>query len=407
MPLNILYSFPHRIGVTGIGNTAWHQVAGLVERGANVTLCCGSCERPIPGLHRLVQTMRLGALKLPYKLFGHERAYRFHDRAVARLMRRMSADLDIVHCWPLGSLETLQSCHELGVTSILERPNTHTGFAYEVVAKEHEKLGLAIANGYTHAYSKQRLAREEAEYALADKLACPSDFVAKTFLDRGFPPARISRHQYGYTRQRFHIEETPLRRSALMMLFVGRCEPRKGLHYALQAWHASGAAKTGKFIICGDYLSGYRDVIRPLLDHPSIEERGFVSDVEMLMQQADVFVLPSVEEGSALVTYEARACGCVLLVSEAAGAVGVDGVELLLHRPGNVEQLTAQLRMLSLDRPRLQQLRQQSLLANATLTWAHASELLLKRYLEAIGQRSDDLLPACESPPAKLCGKLA
>lgn len=407
MPLNILYSFPHRIGVTGIGNTAWHQVKGLVDLGANVTLACGSCEKPIPGLHRMIQTMRLGAFKLPYKLFGHERAYRFHDRATARLVRRMSAEIDLVHCWPLGSLETLQACHERGVTSMLERPNTHTGFAYEVVAKEHEKLGLAVMNGYTHAYSSRRLAREEAEYALADKLACPSDFVAHTFLERGFPLSRISRHQYGYHGERFHIENAQQRRSGLVMLFVGRCEPRKGLHYALQAWHASGAAETGKFIICGDYVAGYRDVIRPMLDHPSVEERGFVRDVEMLMQQADVFVLPSIEEGSALVTYEARACGCVLLVSDAAGAVGADGVELLLHQPGNVQQLTDQIRMLNLDKARLQQIRRQSLLANATLTWAHASGMLLERYQEAIDQRSSKAVPVCQELPVKLCSKLA
>ncbi len=38
------------------------------------------------------------------------------------------------------------------------------------------------------------------------------------------------------------------------------------------------------------------------------------------MRECDVLVLPSLEEGSALVTYEARACGCVLAVSDRAGA---------------------------------------------------------------------------------------
>ena len=37
--------------------------------------------------------------------------------------------------------------------------------------------------------------------------------------------------------------------------------------------------------------------------------------------QYSVLVLPSIEEDSALVTYVARASGCVLLVSDAAGAM--------------------------------------------------------------------------------------
>jgi glycosyltransferase involved in cell wall biosynthesis len=44
-------------------------------------------------------------------------------------------------------------------------------------------------------------------------------------------------------------------------------------------------------------------------------------------QQADVFVLPSLAEGSAEVTYEALAAGVPLVVTAAAGSVARDGIE--------------------------------------------------------------------------------
>ena len=44
----------------------------------------------------------------------------------------------------------------------------------------------------------------------------------------------------------------------LRAVFVGRCEPRKGLHYALEAWIESGAAERGTFTICGNFYPGYR-----------------------------------------------------------------------------------------------------------------------------------------------------
>jgi hypothetical protein len=48
---------------------------------------------------------------------------------------------------------------------------------------------------------------------------------------------------------------------------------------------------------------------------------GYLADVSGEMRNPDVLVLPSIEEDSALVTYDARASGCVLLVSDAAGAM--------------------------------------------------------------------------------------
>ena len=48
---------------------------------------------------------------------------------------------------------------------------------------------------------------------------------------------------------------------------------------------------------------------------------GYLADVSGEMRNTDVLVLPSIEEDSALVTYVARASGCVLLVSDAAGAM--------------------------------------------------------------------------------------
>lgn len=42
---------------------------------------------------------------------------------------------------------------------------------------------------------------------------------------------------------------------------------------------------------------------------------------------ADVFVLPSLAEGSAEVTYEALACGVPVITTKAAGSVVRDGIE--------------------------------------------------------------------------------
>ena len=46
--MRVLYSFPTRLGTSGIGTTAWQQIAGLAEHGVDVTVVCATCERPLP-----------------------------------------------------------------------------------------------------------------------------------------------------------------------------------------------------------------------------------------------------------------------------------------------------------------------------------------------------------------------
>jgi glycosyltransferase involved in cell wall biosynthesis len=387
--LHVLYSFSQRFGLPGIGTTAWHQVDELVKLGIQVTLFCGSCEREVPGIHRVVETMRFAGIPLPYRLIGNERAFRFHDGQVARDLRRWSGQqgtqYDVIHCWPLGSLATLYEAKSSGIATVLERPNAHTAFAHEVVAREHEKLGVPLTGGNPNAPSAERLQIEEAEYQSAAVLACPSDFVAGTFLARGMDPAKIGRHQYGYDPAKF--SPGPVERKAdhpFTMLFVGRCEPRKGLHYALEAWHRAGAAAHGRFVICGAYVPGYREVLAQRLDGASVEERGYLADVSGEMRNADVLVLPSIEEGSALVTYEARASGCVLLVSEAAGAKLQDGRHGFVHRVGDVGQLAAHVQALISDRALLKRMRSASIADVDGLSWSAAAESQCAVYEQAI-----------------------
>src|SRR5208283_2319371 len=138
--------------------------------------------------------------------------------------------------------------------------------------------------------------------------------------------------------------------------FVGVCAVRKGVHYALDAWLKSPASKDGTFLIAGEFLPEYREKLASMLAHPSVLALGHRNDVPELMRKSDILVLPSIEEGSALVTSEARGSGCVLLVSEAAGAICRHKENALVHSVGDVVALTQHFTMLHEDRALLQRL---------------------------------------------------
>ncbi len=383
--IHVLYSFPLRLGLYGVGVTAWYQVAGLAEQGVEVHLFAGSVEKPVPGVHSPRETLVPCGLRLPIRLLGTARATALHDRITSKAIRRIhkKSRIDVVHCWPQGAQKTFRVARDLGIKTFLERPNTHTGYACEVVEKEYRKLGIEMGKSHSHSYNAKRLRSEEDEYKLADLLLCPSEFVAKTFMDMGYDKEKIALHQYGYDPSRFGFSPDDLARDGkqpFSVAFLGRCEPRKGLHYALRAWLGSKACDKGKFYICGEFVPNYRELLADILAHPSVHEVGYIDDVTTVLRKCHALILPSVEEGSALVTYEARACGCVLLVSEATGARCVHMKEGLVHKVGDVVSLQKHIDLLASDSGLFLKLRNNSLAASSELTWDKAIEKLANIY---------------------------
>lgn len=386
--MRVLYSFPLRLGADRICYTAWQQVNGLASANAEVLVFPASLGRPVPPSVTVQPTLARGGIRLPYRIVGTSRAVVLHDRIVARRLEKLAGQIDVIHTWPTGALETLKTAKRLGIPTLMERPNTHTRFAMETVQQECDRLGVALPPDHEHAYNAQKLKREEDEYALAYRLLCPSDFVLKTFLEKGFSEEKLARHFYGFDRERYHTCNSPREsKPGLKILFVGVCAVRKGVHYALEAWLRSPASQHGEFLIAGEFLSAYAEKLAPMLSHPSIRVLGHRNDVDELMRQSDILILPSIEEGSALVTAEARACGCVLLVSDASGANCTHLENALVHHAGDVETIAQHLTTLHRDRQLLKQLRSASLRTIGKLTWEAAGRRLLQIYTEALSAR--------------------
>ena len=385
--VRVLYSFPHTLGKPGIGTTALNQIRGLVEHGVIVDVVCTSAGRDIAGVRRVVETLVIGGQRIPHRAFGVRRAYGYHDARVAGLLARLEREVDLVHTWPAACLKTAASARRLGVPSFREVPSAHTETAYEDAAREANALGIELPKGHHHRHNAKQLERELAEFEAIDFLLVPSAYAERTFLERGFAREKLLRHRYGYDPKHFASTNgaAPANgRLGLTAVFVGRGEPNKGLHHALRAWIDSGAGDRGRFMLCGELLPSYRERIASLLEHPSVKELGFVRDVALVMRESDVLVLPSVTEGSALVTYEAQAAGCALVVSSAAGASCRHLEQGLVHEAGDTQTLTEHLHRLDQDQRLLSRLRAQALANSRTLTWSAAGERLAEAYGEGL-----------------------
>jgi glycosyltransferase involved in cell wall biosynthesis len=390
--MRVLYSFPHKLGADRICYTAWEQVRGLASAGAEVVLYAGALSRPVPDSLEVHRTLSRGKLRVPYRLLGRLRALALHDRVVALRLRKFAAKVDIVHVWPCAALETIRVARRLGIPTVLERPNAHTRFCYEVVASEHRRIGIRTPHN-DYLPNKNVLAREEAEFAACDFLLCASEFAAKSFVDLGFSQNKILRHQYGFDDQQYFPSSTlrePGKR--FRALFVGVDAVRKGLHFAMEAWLSSSACKDGSFLIAGELNEEFKRKFVAELSHPSIFQLGHRHDIPELMRDADILLMPSIEEGFGLVCAEAIGAGCVPLASTACTELCRHMENALVHGVGDVGTLRQQISEIH-DRPELlAKLRAGALQSRAQWTWTEAGKVLLNAYQIAVHNARTSLI---------------
>ena len=142
---------------------------------------------------------------------------------------------------------------------------------------------------------------------------------------------------------------------------VGRLAPWKGQHVFLEAFARAFAGGEEEAVVVGSaffseeeiaYESSLRDMVLRLgLEH-RVRFAGFVEDVASEMVKMDIVVHASVvPEPFGQVVVEAMALGLPVIASGAGGPAEVvsDGVDGLLHPPGDVEALTAALKRLASD----------------------------------------------------------
>ena len=158
--------------------------------------------------------------------------------------------------------------------------------------------------------------------AAADILLLPSLFVKKTLDYAGFSEKKYVVVPFGSPS--VELKEKKNSTDKVTFLFVGSVNQRKGVEYLLEAWEKADL-KDANLIFCGRVYAEIKPIIRKFQKCPNISFAGFV-DPKPYYMQADVFVFPTLLEGSAKAVYEALAYGLPVITTEHAGSVVEDGI---------------------------------------------------------------------------------
>jgi starch synthase len=279
---------------------------------------------------------------------GYANALAF-DRWTEKRLKRLEQRPDALIGISGSSLSSGAWLQREGGVFVCDRGSTHQRYQQQIVEEEYAIWGV------NRPVSDERdTVREEAIYRQADAITVPSSFVARSFVEMGVPAEKVFTIPYGVRLEKFLPVGEPAQ-GEFNVLFAGAPGLRKGVPYLLQAF--TNLKHSRKTLRIAGYVQENLKAALKRLPKENVEFLGPVSQPELvkLMSQSHVLVLPSIEEGLALVQAEAMACGCPVIGSTNTGGddLYTDGVEGFIVPIRDAQAITDRMQALA-DDPELQ-----------------------------------------------------
>jgi glycosyltransferase involved in cell wall biosynthesis len=388
-PARIQALYPNYYLDHGVGHCCKSVLEGMMTAGTKVDMTVLACrpEEKEPFIHRTFPNRGSRYFLGPLAL------------GASRLMRwmfcRRLAPGDVAYFWLSSPPELVACARRRGAFVVREMINCTAEFRRDQFLRAYDLLGWPQPT-LNHA----AIIAEEREQLLAcDAIFCPSPLVLKSVAAYGLKHAACLPSSYGWSRRRFRPHRHgPTPHKGVNVLFVGTVGVRKGAPWLLEAW--SRAKIDGTLILAGAIDGEMADHGASLLERPTVSVLGQVTDVASLYNAADIFVLPTWEEGAPLVTFEAMAHGVPLVVTPMAAAGVVTEHEGIIVEPGSVDALVEALVRLAASRDERHQLGTSAFEASKDYEWQRTGERRVLALANALARSSSPVREPGEAPPA-------
>lgn len=383
--VRVLFSMPCAAG--GVGNACAGIVTGATLAGYRTVLQVPRMDIRVP---RGVDARAV----LPSFLapIGYSRLQKWIDPILNRRFIGAMGPDDIAHVWPAAPLDLYDRLLARGVTIIGESVNTLMASAKAILDAEYDAIGLPPRHGITEARIQNQIER----YSRCKAIFSPSRgtdaaFVGTAVAGRGLPTS------YGTwvpgLRPTHPVREpgAPLR-----VLFGGSPNVRKGIHKVLAIWPT--LPRNIELRLLGSVEASIVERYADVLNMDNVSHGGFSADLPTEYRDADLALLPSLEEGDPLMTYEACAAGLPMIASPmGAGRIGSDTGCISLLSTGTADELRDRILTLATDADQRRAIADHAWDAVQDYDWArvaarryHQLEVLTKRSLRQAAPKWPD-----------------
>jgi glycosyltransferase involved in cell wall biosynthesis len=292
--------------------------------------------------------------------------------------RQSWPNCDVVHAIMGFATEPFDWADRHGALKVVDAPNSHPTNYYGYMQRECD----IWCPGEKVPIPRWMFARMNRELERADLVLCPSTFVRDTMLANGIPKDKCFVNPFGVDTSIFVPRKTIPQKPRFIS--VGMICLRKGHQYLFRAFEQVKRVLPEAELICvGDYRPDFKRERRrweeTFTHHPGLSHQ----DLARLLTDCTAFVLPSLEEGFALVILEAMAAGLPIVASYESGATTQvkDGVEGFIIRPREPRQIADAMIRLAQDRALNQRMGEAARQRGAEQnTWQDYGDRLLAEY---------------------------
>ena len=227
-----------------------------------------------------------------------------------------SVDVDMIHAFSGVSEELLHAFDGHRPLLSVVRGSAHIRTQAQLLEEEEIRCGQPIDRP-----SAWMVAREEREYKLADLVIVLSSFARRTFVERGTPPEAIRVLPLGSEIRRFGATKDDVERRCarilagepLRVLTVGSFSFQKGAFDLLEIARRLKGQMNFRFV--GDLPVETRKLRSEAKGHIEFVPRQAQFSLPSIYSQEDVFILPTIQDGYAVVLAQAQAAGLAILAT--------------------------------------------------------------------------------------------
>jgi glycosyltransferase involved in cell wall biosynthesis len=283
-----------------------------------------------------------------------------------------------VYTYEDSALDTFRAAKDLGLKCVYDLPISYWEVGRKLMEEEVQRLpAWADALGGGMADSPAKLERKARELELADLVVVPSRFVADSLPAWAGQKTRVlspfgSPLPAAAPAQKVVDPSKPLR-----VLFVGSMGQRKGLGDLFQAMHLLKGENI-ELVVMGSLLNEPAFYRGQYADF-TLEKGRPHAEVLALMRSCDVFCLPSLYEGRALVMQEAMSQGLPIVITPNTGGddLVIEGKTGFLVPIRSPEKIAEKLAWFNQNRQELPAMSEAAVQHAASYTWKKYSEVVI------------------------------
>ena len=281
-------------------------------------------------------------------------SYKMLSRCSIQVVKQ-DKSINSIYAYDTGALELFEyiAAHDTSVKNLYLEQCVAPRSSQIAMYKRFSSLYRADYSEEIESCKKLHL-RELREWELAKKIIVPSDYVRNEMIKCGVNPDKICIVPYGYSSPYSHaeienhiIEKQCIRNKKIRVLYVGNGGYRKGVLDLIDIAERLKVSSDIEFRIAGN-MGNIKERLGSI-EFNNLTLLG-VLDKKSLYQEylkADIYILPSYLEGSAMSIQEALSFGLPVITTHESGSFITNNREGYIFDAGDIEGMCNAIQLLT------------------------------------------------------------